>query len=254
MPRRARVRSKTNYYHILMRGNNKAWIFDGPELKAYFMKALKRIESEEDMDLAAWCIMDNHVHLVARIAFESLERVLKRLNVSYASYYNKRTKNVGHVFQGRAKSLPLESDESLVNNIRYVHNNPLKARIVSDLTSYKWTSMNSYLNGPKNKTMNMVKNLIGKSNQAFLNFHEEDDDQVYLDINEVMEEQQAQAAQQAIEVVCRRHSVQDKKEIFGHREIMKEMVKEVIMVSGYSGRQTAEFLGLTEAMVRRLRA
>lgn len=253
MPREARKRSETDYYHIVMRGNNKSTIFADKPSKVYLMELLNKIEQEEDIDVAAWCIMDNHVHMVIRVGFEDFERIFKRLNVSFAMYHHKRHKSVGHVFQGRVKSLPLESDESLINNIRYVHNNPVSAGMVARVEDYRWSSYNVYLSKDLKPVMIMVKNIIGRNNKAYSKFHKSDDQRHYLEIKEDQEIIRAKNAQKAIEDICRKYGIVDSKEIYSDRAIQKEIVVEVIARSGFSGRKTADFLGMSEGMVRRLR-
>ena len=136
MSRTARVLSATGYYHVIIRGNNKEYLFEKNEAKIYFMKALKKVEAEGLLDLAAWCIMDNHVHLVIKTEPEDLAIAFKRINIKFAMYYNRKYKMVGHVFQDRFKSEVIESDEYLMNVIRYVHNNPVKARITDEPSNY----------------------------------------------------------------------------------------------------------------------
>jgi len=130
MSRQARKISETDDYHVIMRGNNKAYIFEQKRYKAYFMEYLRLVADEEKAEIAAWCIMDNHVHLVIKASEEKLGLIFKRINTKYAMYYHRETKTVGHVFESRYKSEVIESDESLLNVIRYVHNNPVNAKMV----------------------------------------------------------------------------------------------------------------------------
>lgn len=250
MPRQARRRSESDCYHVIMRGNNKSFIFKDTSSKLYFLKTMQKVESEEAMDLVAWCIMDNHVHMVIKVCFNNFERVFKRLNVSYALYFHKKNNSVGHVFQGRVKSIPLESDESIINNIRYIHNNPVKAGMVDHAKSYRWSSYNIYLSGAGNQMISMVKEIIGKS--KFETFHLIEDKRIYLEIKEEQEILKEECAQMAIEEVCKKYNINDSKEI-NNNEILGVLVNEVMDKSGFSGRKTANFLQLSEGTVRRLK-
>ena len=253
MARQARQRSETDIYHVMMRGNNKEYIFASAEAKAYFLEVLFKVEAEERLDVVAWCLMDNHVHLLVKVPFEDFERVLKRLNVSFAFYYHKVNKTVGHVFQDRFKSVPVEGDESVVNNVRYIHNNPVEAKMVDRAMAYKWSSYNTFIAEPRNETMVMVKSLIGASTRRFNKFHSIEDGGIYLDIKEVQEALKEKAAQKAIVRVCKKHGVIDYKEIQGNKRILQEIVKEVASDSHLSGRKIAHLLGLSEGTVRRIR-
>ena len=90
--------------------------------------------------------MSNHVHLLLRERTESVSVSLKRLAVSYAAYYNKKYQRVGHLFQDRFKSEPVNDMEYFVTLLRYIHQNPVKAGICSKAEDYDWSSWQEYLN------------------------------------------------------------------------------------------------------------
>lgn len=80
MARQAREQSSRNFYHIIMRGNNKVYIFKTDKHKKFFKECLDKIESDQDLEVAAWCLMDNHVHLGIKAQSEKLDLAFKRLN------------------------------------------------------------------------------------------------------------------------------------------------------------------------------
>jgi len=127
MTRTARQASSTGYYHIIMRGDNRNWIFQKRQYKLDFMEMIEEQENEGRIEMAAWCIMDNHVHLVLKAELDQLSLAMKKINVKFAMRYNLNEKMVGHVFQDRFKSQVIETDQYLLQVIRYVHNNPVKA-------------------------------------------------------------------------------------------------------------------------------
>lgn len=146
MPRYARQRSTTGIYHVMVRGNERKAIFKKEEDKERYIDTLLDKKSKGEYALYGYCIMDNHVHLVIKEEAESIERVMKRIGVSYAQYYNQRHKRVGHVFQDRYKSEGIESDAYLLSALRYIHKNPEKAKICKQ-ESYKWSSYSIYAAG-----------------------------------------------------------------------------------------------------------
>ena len=89
--------------------------------------------------------MDNHIHLLLKESSEGLATMMKRINVSFAYYFNQKHQRIGHLFQDRFKSEPIENERYLLAVIRYIHNNPVKAGIVKKPEQYKWSSYNSYL-------------------------------------------------------------------------------------------------------------
>lgn len=145
MPRRQRIRSNTGIYHVMVRGNEKKVIFNDEEDKEKFLKILAKTKRKAKFELYSYCLMNNHFHLVIREKYESISTIMKRINVSYAYYFNKRYDRVGHVFQGRYRSEPIEDDNYLLAAVRYVHNNPVTVKIIENIKDYKWSSYNQYL-------------------------------------------------------------------------------------------------------------
>ena len=146
MPREARKESSTGYYHIIMRGNNRSWIFSSEVYKTEFLNMLKEQEEDHLIETVAWCIMDNHVHIVLKSRIKEMSLAIKKINIKFAMKYNQKGKNTGHVFQDRFKSEPIETEKYLLQVVRYVHNNPVKAKIVKEVGDYKWSSYKNYLN------------------------------------------------------------------------------------------------------------
>jgi len=140
MPRKARKLSSTNIYHVMIRGNRKQDIFIEDEDRFRFTKILKKVKQKGEYELFAYCLMSNHVHLLIKEKEEPLSQTMKRINVSYVNYFNQKYQQVGHLFQGRYKSEPIESENYLLAVLSYIHNNPLNASIVKNLEEYTWSS------------------------------------------------------------------------------------------------------------------
>lgn len=165
MPRSIRKLSETKTYHVMIRGNERKDIFLDDEDKRKFIDVLykikgysldgDRISSREhplllgngapNFSIYAYCLMDNHAHLLINEGTDEISRIMKRINTSYAYYFNKRYGRIGHLFQDRFKSQTIESDNQLLAVIRYIHNNPVKAKIVPDPSLYNWSSYNGYI-------------------------------------------------------------------------------------------------------------
>ncbi|MDO4797510.1 MAG: transposase [Coriobacteriales bacterium] len=146
MPRTARKESASTLYHVINRGVGKQIIFEEDSDRVFFMRKLYDLLFEEDGFLLAWCLMDNHFHLLISAELASLMKLMHRLQTSYAGYYNKVHEHVGAVFGGRFKSEPVETDEYLMTVVRYIHENPLKGNICDSL-DYPWSSYREYRNG-----------------------------------------------------------------------------------------------------------
>ena len=146
MPRASRQQSATNVYHVTMRGIGKRIIFEDDADRDRFLNRLSSYVDGSSLEILAWCLMENHVHLVLKAEFDDLKRIMHGLSTSYANYYNSIHGHVGPVFQGRYDSVPIEGDAQLAACVRYVHLNPAAAKICAP-EDYPWSSYLQYLGG-----------------------------------------------------------------------------------------------------------
>jgi len=98
MARYQRIKSETGYYHVMLRGNEKKNIFIDEEDKLRFIETVEKMQSKDKFYTHAFCLMDNHIHLMISEGTEELSRTMKRITVSYVYYFNKKYKRVGHLF------------------------------------------------------------------------------------------------------------------------------------------------------------
>ena len=214
---------------------------------------LKSYETEGMIELASWCLMDNHVHLVLKAKFDQLSLAMKKLNVKFAMTYNSKEHNSGHVFQDRFKSQAIESDDYLLQVIRYVHNNPVKAGMVEKVGDYKWSSFKTYLEkdfDSVNAQMQFVMNLFSNSREQFVLFHEEKDDNEYLEIKEDRQKYREEKAQEIINECCKRHGIIEAHQMKGDKTVMNELITELVDRSGMSYRAIACLLEMNYNAVR----
>jgi REP element-mobilizing transposase RayT len=187
MPRQARIKSSTDIYHIMIRGINKEQIFKKETYKMKVLNILYDIKEEVEFTIISYCIMDNHLHLLVKAREENLEIFMKKLNIKFAIYYNKIEKRYGHVFQDRYKSEAVEDDGYLLGALRYIHNNPVKARITKNILDYPWSGAKDYIvmesNLIPNEYLNKIMSLFSNVDE-FKKFHVLTDDNVYIDTKE----------------------------------------------------------------------
>ena len=145
MPRQARIESETGYYHIMTQGINKDKIFEMDKEKEIILQYLKEKTQEEACQIVAYCIMDNHMHIIINAEKDELASAMKKINISYAMSYNQRHKRIGPVFRDRFKSENITDERYLLGAIRYLHNNPVKAKKIEKAEGYKWSSLREYL-------------------------------------------------------------------------------------------------------------
>ena len=144
MPRQARKKSESGIYHVMLRGINQQQIFEDEEDYEKFFQILQECKAVSGFKLFAYCLMGNHIHLLIKPEQESLEQVFKRIGGRYVYWYNVKYQRVGHLFQDRFKSEPVEDDSYFLTVIRYIHQNPVKAGICKEIGDYKYSSYRDY--------------------------------------------------------------------------------------------------------------
>jgi len=153
MPRLARLDAPGLLQHVMARGIERRDIFKDDKDRKAFLERLAPILEETQTQCYAWALIPNHFHLLLRTGQTPLSKVMRRLMTGYAVTFNKRHKRSGHLFQNRYKSVACEEDPYLMELIRYIHLNPLRASVVKDLMEldkYPWCGHSAILGRRKN--------------------------------------------------------------------------------------------------------
>ena len=145
MARRARVEVEGGLYHLITRGNDRQDIFHSSEDFSKFLSLLAKQKERAAFYLYAYCLMTNHVHFLIERQAETVGSIMQRLLTGYSQYYNRRYRHVGHVFQGRHKAILCQSEPYLGKLVRYIHLNPVRARMVTAAEDYPYSSHRAYL-------------------------------------------------------------------------------------------------------------
>lgn len=139
MPRKSRDNIKAQYFHVMVQGINKSYIFDNDENAKKYIELLYKIKNEYDMRILTYCVMSNHCHILLNCKnIKDISSFMKKLNLNYAIYYNKKYNRVGYVFRDRFKSQAIISEKHLYNCIHYIYNNPVKAKICKEPKDYPY--------------------------------------------------------------------------------------------------------------------
>lgn len=134
---------RAEFYHITTRGNGRQILFERDDDRHAILRMLERQLNRTRVTVLAWCLMDNHIHLLLRDPHDELVSFMQGLLTSYARYFNGRTGHVGHVFQNRFGRSPISDMKYLLTAVRYIHLNPETAGIaVRD--KYRWSSFGEY--------------------------------------------------------------------------------------------------------------
>ena len=179
MPRQARIDAPGALHHIIIRGIESKPIFRDERDKGNFLERLGSILSDTSTPCYAWALMTNHVHLLLRTGLVPIATVMRRLLTGYAQQFNRRHRRHGQLFQNRYKSILCEEDPYLLELIRYIHLNPIRAGLVKDLKelrSYRYSGHAVLLNRlkyewqDKNYVLRLFAPTQREARKAYLSF------------------------------------------------------------------------------------
>lgn len=143
MPRVPRSVSVTGFYHVMARGTGRLNIFEDDSDRYRFLSLLSDRFDDAGITLCAWVLMSNHFHLMVDDAQGNLSMAMHSLETSYARYFNSKTGRIGHLFQNRFASVPVENDSQAIMLADYIHSNPAKAGLAT-AQEYRWSSYGAY--------------------------------------------------------------------------------------------------------------
>ena len=164
MPRQARLDAPGVLHHVMGRGIERSRIFWDDWDKEDFIRRLAELASRKAWWVYAWALMPNHFHLLVRSGTDTLPRNMRTLMSGYAGYFNRRHRRQGHVFQNRYKSIVCEEETYFLELVRYLHLNPLRSKIVSDigkLDSYSYSG-HSALVGKVDRPWQDTDDVLGR--------------------------------------------------------------------------------------------
>ena len=251
MPRQGRVLSSTGIYHIILRGVNKQDIFFDDQDKYKFTKEIIKTKEKYEYQIFSYCLMPNHVHLEIKAENNTLSKIIQTLGVSYSSYFNKKYERVGHLFQDRYFSKPVENEEYLLKLHQYIHQNPLKAGIDS-LDKYKWSSYRKYIYGEEDKITDtelissyfVNKQDLQKFNNEIINFN-------YEDILEFEIKHQF-TDEEVIRIIQKEIGIQNIQDVQKFNKLHREEVlNKLKKINGIKCAQISRVLGISKKIIER---
>jgi len=170
--RQPRIHTPNTIHHVMLRGNNRQRVFFGKTCFNYFLKLLEESAKKFDHKILAYCLMTNHMHFVIHIHESSLSSVMQYINFRYARWLNHKQKRIGHLFQGRYRALEVQDETYLINLCRYVHLNPVTAKMVTHLDGYLWSSHQYYVENNAPSWMDIYLMQTAIENKTNLNYVE----------------------------------------------------------------------------------
>lgn len=172
MPRRQTEFIPGHYYHLYNRGNNRQNIFFERDNYLFFLKQFRCYLVEQTLDVIAYCLMPNHYHFLICLQEPDLSRKMHAFSLSYTKAINRRYQRCGSLFQGRFQAIHVDEEHYLLHLSRYIHLNPVKARLVQRPEEWEFSSYLEYAKlrqGTLPKTDKIHQQLdVAQSYQAFV--------------------------------------------------------------------------------------
>lgn len=247
MSRRPRKCENTKFFHIIVQGINKEYIFSEERYKKQYIKLLYKYKENTGIKIIAFCIMNNHAHfLIFTESVEQMSKYMHKVNTSYAKYYNYvKTDRVGYVFRDRFVSENILDQKYLVNCINYIHLNPVKAGLVEKCEDYKYSSYQNFLNG---NAVDVLSRIVGtifnvemfKKTKCIEAFKDIEVDRKQL-INDRIEN-------------CVISSNMEREEILGDNVVLKRIVKYLKNNCEIKYVEMMKFLNISSGRMRKLKS
>lgn len=227
MSRQARSDLKTNLFHIMVQGINKSYIFnDSIDIK-YYIKLLYELNNQHNIQIIAYCVMNNHTHILIKSEnIDEMSKFMKRVNVKFSRYYNKKHNRVGYVFRDRFKSQGIYSEKHMYNCIRYIYENPVKAGICKSPDEYPYSNYNY------NKKIDIYNN---------------EDCMSFIDT----EEDTNMCCEFMLKEILKKNNI-DLIELKNNKDLLRNIVEIMIKQYKYSLRNISEKLGIGRETIRKL--
>ena len=159
MPRKARIDAPGALHHVIIRGIERRKIFRSDYDRKNFLNRLAKLIPESHTDCFAWALIPNHVHMLLRTGSVSISVLMNRLLTGYGGWFNRKYKRSGHLFQNRYKSFLCQEEPYLKELVRYIHLNPLRAKLVEDikgLDKYPWSGHSVLMDKTKQSWQNTI--------------------------------------------------------------------------------------------------
>ena len=243
MPRAARKRSGSGFYHVLIRGIGKQNIFEDDEDRQRLIDTLQRYKKELKFEIHAYCIMGNHVHMLIKDIDDKLHLILKKVEGSYAYYFNWKYERVGHLFQDRFKSEVIEDDSYYLTVLRYIHQNPIKAGL-AQAEEYKWSSYSEYITAGGITDTGFALKLLGGI-EKYKEFMSEIDETICLEITET----NRLTDEKAMDIIRKKHKMKNAQDIQKLPIDKRNKVLHQLKAEGLSVRQISRLTGINRGVV-----
>ena len=187
MARPLRIEYPNAWYHVMNRGRRGEHIFEAKDDYERFINILNEAIELFSLRVSAYCLMSNHYHILVQTPDANLSRCMRHINGVYTQRYNSKHSLDGQLFRGRYKAINVSEDNYLLQLIRYIHRNPVRAGIVEKAEDYLWSSHKGYLSGNKKWDwlykefiLSILSKVPGERIKKYRKFMKEEEDESFL--------------------------------------------------------------------------
>jgi len=209
MARKPRIHYSGALYHVLVRGNNREKVLLDETQKSKYLNILAFYKKKFDFKLYAFCMMDNHAHLLIEVQDVSLSQIMQQIQQVYTQWFNRKYNRTGHVFQQRYKAFLCDKDNYLLQLIKYIHNNPVKANMDRGI-EYKWSSHVHYTGKEKSNFVD-ISNVLSMFSENKKEALKQYSQFIYCDSEEEIKYEDYEEFQQKMQTVDKRSEDAEKR-------------------------------------------
>lgn len=238
----------SGFFHVMVQGINREYIFEEQKYKEMYLKLVISNKTKFNIMVLAYCIMDNHAHLLIYVddVYE-LSAYMKLINCRFAKFYNIEKQRVGYVFRDRFNSQHINNKEYLLTCLNYIHMNPVNANIVDKPEKYLYSSYNDYLKKTELITDEIIIKVFGKTENyldIFLNISNKEIEIMDID----RENKNFEIATKIFFETRNMNLVQIKND----KEKLLEFCDEIVIKKRYKQKQVADLLDISEAKLSKV--
>ena len=254
MPRKPRIMSSSGIYHIILRSVNRHIIFEEDSDYNKFLYIMSDCKKKYDIKIYAYCLMDNHIHILLKSPDEKLSIFFQSLETRFVRWYNNKYLRSGHLFQDRFYSTAIENDRAFLSTLVYIHNNPIKVNICRFQSDYKWSSFNAY-HGQNNTLVDtsFACNITG-TKESLLGFlaREPVRSNEKLFANDHRETRHFITDEKALTIFKSITGLSSTSELENISKIKRNEYVHILRNNGLTIRQVARLMDISEATIKRL--
>lgn len=207
----------------MVQGVNKEYIFKKEKYIENYLYFIQEYSKNYDFTIISYCIMNNHAHFLVFVQDVSeFGKFMQKVNLRFANMYNKEEKRCGVLFRNRYQSESISDIRYLINCIKYIHDNPVKAKMVENCEDYKYSSYKDYINNKGATKSKILKEIFGE-NCDFRTLFKHTNSKIFMDIDKPTEYEIKEYILSGIDEFKKTNKI-DLVQILSNRKILKELI------------------------------